>query len=72
MSTWKSRDLVGRRIVRVIRGTFRTGRSEAPFSYDPIFVLDNGAQVQFVVQEVEGPECYGVEPVIYKRTKEGA
>lgn len=30
--------------------------------YDPVIVLDNGARVRFVVEEIDSGACYGVRP----------
>jgi hypothetical protein len=59
-------DLIGRTIVDVDWRRFATRKKDAPFTTNPILILDNGRKLYFNVQETEIGE-YGVEINITKR-----
>lgn len=57
------RRLVGRRIVDVKLNRFNAGGGRG-WTYDPVIVLDNGAELSFVVDEIESASDYGITPNI--------
>ncbi len=66
------KQLVGRTIVAVTPRAFRTGRpGRNEWSYEPIFMLDDGSRVRFVVDETESGDGYGVTPCRDVPSKEG-
>lgn len=65
------RRVVGRKIVDVRLNRFSAGGGRG-WSYDPVFVLDNGAEISFVVDEIESASDYGVTPHITTPTKQAA
>lgn len=66
--------------MRLLVGRTITGFDSRPFDdddcsgkkirtcYDPVFTLDNGARVYFVVDETDNGSCYGIRPY-YQRKK---
>jgi len=70
----RTRDIIGRKIVIVRLNRFATGRSTGrggkAWSFDPVFILDNGGQIRFVVDETEIGE-YGVTPLYIPPKQEG-
>lgn len=66
------RRLKGRRIVDVKLRKFRVGSATHPrpkeWTYDPLFVLDNGSELSFIVAETEHSE-YGIRPLLVKVTR---
>lgn len=69
MSRYRARktDLVGRTIVDVDFRPFRSQRDDyRPKAHNPVFVLDNGKRVWFVVEETE-MEDYGVNVCITRK-----
>ncbi len=57
------RRIVGRRIVDVQLHRFSRGGKRRPrWTYLPVFVLDNGARISFVVDEIESASGYGITP----------
>lgn len=61
---FRSRDVIGKRIVRVKLNRFSTGRTG--WTFNPVFVLEDGSELCFVVDETE-VDCYGITPVLRKR-----
>jgi hypothetical protein len=62
-----ARLLVGRRIVGFEPNRFPDGRGGT--AHDPRIILDNGAVLRFLTEEVEGGEGYGVAPLYFAKTK---
>ena len=58
--------LKGRKIAALELNPAPNGRGGV--AYDPVFVLDNGAEVSFLVQETDTGE-YGVEPGYRKKPR---
>lgn len=71
MMPFDKRRVIGRKIVDVRLNPFQSDpnhpRSRA---HDAVIVLDNGAEIGFLVQETEIGE-YGVYPVLRPRTRKG-
>lgn len=68
MNAATMRKLAGRRIVRVEPRAFLVGRGRA-CSYQPVFVLDDGAEIAFTVDETESGDTYGVTPYFKQKAK---
>lgn len=62
------RRLVGRRIVDVKLNRFNAGGGRG-WTYNPVLVLDNGAELSFVVNEIESASDYGITPSISQPRK---
>jgi hypothetical protein len=56
----------GRRIVKV---ELRSQKDENGTHHDPVFILDNGARVTFLVTESNTGGFYGVQPIYAKPEK---
>lgn len=67
----RTRDLIGRTIVAVDMQKFHTGRKDRPFSFKPVFTLDNGKMLTFGVDETEVGE-YGIDITVWSRKKKRA
>jgi hypothetical protein len=53
--------VVGRTITKVVLNRFSDGRGG--YTYNPVFSLDNGTQIAFVVDETEST-VYGITPLL--------
>lgn len=65
-----ARLLVGRKIVAVNLRPFRDETVDGKLikvSYEPVFTLDNGARVTFIVDEIDCGDGYGVRPQYHKK-----
>lgn len=60
--------LVGRRIADVKLNRFNAGGGRG-WTYRPVLVLDNGATVSFVVDEIESASDYGITPHYHPAVK---
>lgn len=73
MTLATARLLVGRTIVAVDLQPFddcdSAGR-KVKTCYDPRLVLDNGARVTFMVDEIDCGDGYGVRPLYHPKVKE--
>lgn len=64
MTRFRSRDVIGRRIVKVEMNRFANGKGG--WAFDPVFELDDGTRLAFTVDETESL-AYGVRPLIRKK-----
>ncbi len=62
------KNVIGKKIVKLRLNRFSTRVAGNPYSYDPVFVLEDGTRIAFVVAETETGE-YGIEPVIVTELK---
>lgn len=62
--------LVGRTIVAYTNGTnAEAARSQGGASHDPMIILDNGARLIFLAEELEGGDGYGIAPIYIPRRR---
>jgi len=66
ITRFSPRWIEGRRIVRFDARPWRD--DDFKLHYDPLIVLDNGAELVFIASEVSDGSTYGVTP-IYRRAK---
>lgn len=57
---FQSRDVVGKRIVRVDLNSWRDRNT---VHHDPCIVLDDGAEIRFIATETESGDGYGIQPL---------
>ena len=60
MSRFDKRRVIGRKIVAVEMNPFPDGHGRT--TYDPTFILDNGAKLYFITHELENANGYGIDP----------
>jgi hypothetical protein len=64
LSEQMRKEIVGRKIIKVLLNRFHTGIGEPPYSYNPIFFLEDGTTISFEVAETLRGNEYGVDPII--------
>ncbi len=70
MTGFRSRDVIGRKIIAVNLNRFPSGNGT--WSFDPEFTLDDGSVLCFSVSEVEDASCYGIDPIVRKKKRKSA
>ena len=58
------KEIVGRKIKKVLLNRFHTGIGEPPYSYDPVIFLEDGTTISFSVAETIDGTTYGIDPII--------
>lgn len=64
LSEQMRKEVVGRKITKVLLNRFHTGVGDEPYSTKPVFFLEDGTEISFEVSETLRGNEYGVDPII--------